>query len=105
MWLVASSFKTPAGLLEFPPTFLPYTQETVEVPGFDEPLPLYEVTLEDGTTERLAQVRRIGLQAQMVDPAAIPTRRSPSGSSARAESACSGSRPRTTPCRCSGSTS
>lgn len=68
LWLVASSFKTPAGLLEFPPTFLPYSQETVEVPGFERPLPLYDVTLEDGTTERLAQVRRVGLQAQMVDP-------------------------------------
>ncbi len=68
LWLVASSFKTPAGLLEFPPTFLPYSQETAEVPGFDQPLPLFEVTLEDGTTERLAQIRRIGLEAQMVDP-------------------------------------
>jgi len=68
LWLVASSFKTPAGLLEFPPTFLPYSQQTVEVPGYDEPLPLFEVTLEDGTTERLAQIRRVGLQAQMVDP-------------------------------------
>jgi len=68
LWLVASSFKTPAGLLEFPPTFLPYSQETVEIPGFESALPLYDVTLEDGTTERLAQIRRIGLQAQMVDP-------------------------------------
>lgn len=68
LWLVASSFKTPAGLLEFPPTFLPYSQDSVEVPGFDDPLPLFEVTLEDGTTERLAQIRRVGLQAQMVYP-------------------------------------
>jgi alpha-1,4-digalacturonate transport system permease protein len=81
VWLVASSFKTPAGLLEFPPTFLPYTQETVEVPGYDRALPLYEVAREDGTVERLAQVRRIGLQAQMVDPDApdetvtVPTER------------------------------
>ena len=43
IWLVASSFKTPAGLLEFPPTFLPYSQVSVEVPGYDEPLPLFEV--------------------------------------------------------------
>ncbi len=68
VWLVASSFKTPAGLLEFPPTFLPYSQETVEVPGFERPLLLYDVTLEDGTTRQLAQIRRVGLQAQMVDP-------------------------------------
>jgi alpha-1,4-digalacturonate transport system permease protein len=68
VWLIASSFKTPAGLLEFPPSFLPYTQEMVEVEGFDRDLPLYEATLEDGTVERLALVRRIGLQAQLVDP-------------------------------------
>lgn len=68
VWLVASSFKTPAGLLEFPPSFLPYAQETVSVDGFDDPLPLYRVTRDDGSTTVLAQVRRIGLEAQMVDP-------------------------------------
>lgn len=69
VWLVASSFKTPAGLLEFPPTFLPYAQVTVDVEGYDDPLPLFEVTLEDGTVQQLAQVRRVGIQATMVDPA------------------------------------
>jgi alpha-1,4-digalacturonate transport system permease protein len=68
-WLVLSSFKTPANLLEFPPTLLPLAHETVAVPGYAQPLPLYEVTFEDGTTARLAQVRRVGLMAQMVDPA------------------------------------
>jgi alpha-1,4-digalacturonate transport system permease protein len=70
VWLVASSFKTAAGLLEFPPTFLPYAQQTVEVDGFDQLLPLFDVTLEDGNVRRLAQIRRVGIQAQMVDPAA-----------------------------------
>lgn len=74
LWLIASSFKTPAGLLEFPPTFLPYAQESVLVDGFPDPLPLYDVTLDDGTVRRLAQVRRIGLQAQMVDPEDPETR-------------------------------
>lgn len=36
--------------------------------GYDNPLPLYEVKLPDGKTETLAEVRRIGLIAQMVDP-------------------------------------
>ena len=36
--------------------------------GYEEPLVLYDVTLEDGSTARLAQVRRIGLEAQLVDP-------------------------------------
>ena len=70
LWLVTSSFKTQAGLLEFPPTFLPYAQETVGVEGHDDPLPLYRVTLEDGSSRTLAQVRRVGLEARMVDPSA-----------------------------------
>ncbi|MGD8404463.1 MAG: carbohydrate ABC transporter permease [Anaerolineales bacterium] len=69
IWLIFSSFKTQAEIVKFPPRFLPYRQETVQVDGYDEPLPLYEVTLEDGTTAQLAQVRRIGLEAQLVDPA------------------------------------
>jgi alpha-1,4-digalacturonate transport system permease protein len=69
VWLVLSSFKTPAEIATFPPRLLPYRQETVEVEGYDEPLPLYEVMLEDGSTAVLAQVRRIGLEAQLIDPA------------------------------------
>jgi len=69
VWLVLSSFKTPAEIATFPPRLLPYRQETVEVEGYDEPLPLYEVTLDDGSTAVMAQARRIGLEAQMIDPA------------------------------------
>jgi alpha-1,4-digalacturonate transport system permease protein len=69
-WLVLSSFKTQQNLLEFPPTLLPLAQDTVTVEGFAQPLPLFDVVLEDGSEARLAQVRRIGLIAQMIDPAA-----------------------------------
>jgi alpha-1,4-digalacturonate transport system permease protein len=69
LWLVLSSFKTPSALVRFPPDLLPFNQTMVMVEGFDEPLPLYDVTLEDGTVLRLAQVRRVGLEAQLVDPA------------------------------------
>ena len=69
VWLVLSSFKTSAEVVKFPPRILPYRQETVEIEGYDEPLPLYEVTLEDGSTAQMAQVRRIGLEAQLIDPA------------------------------------
>ena len=68
IWLVLSSFKSSGEVVKFPPRLLPYRQEMVEVEGYEEPLPLYEVTLEDGTTRQLAQVRRIGLEAQLVDP-------------------------------------
>jgi alpha-1,4-digalacturonate transport system permease protein len=67
-WLLMSSFKTQAGLLEFPPPMLPYQQVHVEVEGFDEPLPLFNVSMEDGTQRELAQIRRIGIEARMIDP-------------------------------------
>lgn len=70
LWLILSSFKTQAALVEFPPQFLPYSQQTVAVEGYDDPLPLFNVTLEDGSEQTLAQVRRVGIEAQMVDPVA-----------------------------------
>ena len=68
VWLTASSFKTPAQLAEFPPTILPYVNQQVTVEGYDKPLNLFTVTLEDGTTKQLAEVRRVGIVAQMIDP-------------------------------------
>lgn len=69
IWLVMSSFKSSGEINTFPPRFLPYKQETIEVEGYDEPLPVYSVTLEDGTVRELAQIRRIGLESQLIDPA------------------------------------
>ena len=67
VWLVLSSFKTDREISRFPPRLLPYQQEVVTVEGYDDPLPLYQVTIE-GEERKLAQVRRVGLEAQMVDP-------------------------------------
>lgn len=69
LWLVMSSFKTESALSRFPPTFLPYAQKTVAVAGHEQPLPLFVVQDEQGRVRELAQVRRIGLVATMVDPA------------------------------------
>lgn len=69
LWLVLSSFKTSGEIAKFPPRLLPYRQETVAVEGYDEPLPLYQIAFEDGSVRTLAQVRRVGLEAQLVDPA------------------------------------
>lgn len=69
LWLGLSSFKTEAALQEYPPTLLPLTIETVAVEGHADPLPLYRVTAGEHEGRTLAQVRRIGLVAQMVDPA------------------------------------
>ena len=68
IWILFSSFKTEAELSKFPPRLLPYKQQTIEVAGYDEPLPIFEVKMEDGSVLELARVRRVGLEAQMVDP-------------------------------------
>jgi alpha-1,4-digalacturonate transport system permease protein len=69
LWVVLSSFKSSAEVVKFPPRLLPYRQQTVEIEGYEESLPLYSVELETGETAVLAQVRRVGLEAQMIDPA------------------------------------
>ena len=66
LWLAASSLKSQAGLAEYPPTLLPTEQTRVNVPGYASPLPLFTI---DASGRTLAEVRRVGLQAQMVDPA------------------------------------
>ncbi|MFZ5918535.1 MAG: carbohydrate ABC transporter permease [Chloroflexota bacterium] len=68
VWGVVSSFKTPAELAKYPPSFLPYANNTIEVEGYDRPLSMYTVTLDDGSVAELAQVRRVGIEAQFVDP-------------------------------------
>jgi len=64
-----SSLKTESALSQFPPTFLPYSQKTVQVAGFDKPLPLFMTRDDKGELRPMAQVRRIGIMATMVDPA------------------------------------
>jgi alpha-1,4-digalacturonate transport system permease protein len=68
LWLVMSSFKTESALSQFPPTFLPYSQKTAMVAGREQPLPLFRVKDEQGRSRELAQIRRIGIVATMVDP-------------------------------------
>jgi len=69
LWLLLSSFKTEAALTEFPPSFLPYGQKQVSVPGEEKPKPIYRVKLPDGSWRELPELRRIGLMATHVDPA------------------------------------
>lgn len=73
LWLLMSSFKTESALSQFPPSFLPYSQKEVRVEGHDKPLPLFRAKDEQGQVRELAQVRRIGIVATMVDPAAPQT--------------------------------
>jgi alpha-1,4-digalacturonate transport system permease protein len=68
VWLVTSSLKTESALASFPPTFLPYQQKHVAVPGHEKPLPLF-MTKVDGIEKPMAQVFRLGIMATLVDPA------------------------------------
>ena len=68
IWLGLSSVKTLAGIQEYPPTILPLSQVQVEVDGYEKPLSLYNVTLEDGSVAQLAEVKRVGITSKMVDP-------------------------------------
>jgi alpha-1,4-digalacturonate transport system permease protein len=38
------------------------------VDGYEKPLSLYNVTLEDGSTTELAEIKRVGITSKMVDP-------------------------------------
>ena len=68
IWLGLSSVKTLAGIQEYPPTILPLSQIQVEEDGYEKPLSLYNVTLEDGSTTELAEIKRVGITSKMVDP-------------------------------------
>ena len=68
IWLGLSSVKSLAGIQEYPPTILPLSQIQVEVDGYEKPLSLYNVTLEDGSTTELAEIKRVGITSKMLDP-------------------------------------
>lgn len=70
LWLFVSSFKSEAGLNQFPPTLLPWQPAQVQVAGQPAPLPLMRVLTGPHAGEELPQVRRIGLMAQLIDPKA-----------------------------------
>ncbi|MDP3897311.1 MAG: carbohydrate ABC transporter permease [Mesorhizobium sp.] len=70
LWVALSSFKTEAALQEYPPTLLPLAPITATVEGYEEPLQLFRVTGGEHEGKVLAQIRRVGLMSQMVDPAA-----------------------------------
>lgn len=52
IWLVMSSFKDKSLLFEPKPTFLPYRQARVNLPGYDNELMLYDVTFNKVTIEQ-----------------------------------------------------
>jgi alpha-1,4-digalacturonate transport system permease protein len=71
-WLVLSSFKTEGALLEFPPTLLPYGPRTVAVGPDRKELPVFLVRRDDGSSQEMVELRRIGLVATMLPLDADP---------------------------------
>jgi len=69
LWLVLSSFKTEAALQEYPPRLLPLAPQFATVDGFDAPLQRFRITEGEHAGRELLQIRRVGLNAQMIDPA------------------------------------
>lgn len=53
VYMLATSFKIPADTFRYPPRILPRDPVTMQVDGFDEPLPLYYVEI-DGVREEYA---------------------------------------------------
>ncbi|KAA3643413.1 MAG: carbohydrate ABC transporter permease [Chloroflexi bacterium] len=67
LWLVLSSFKSSAEIIKFPPRFLPYQQVMVDVDGYADPLPLFDVQI-DGLSRQLVQIDLDGATATMIEP-------------------------------------
>jgi alpha-1,4-digalacturonate transport system permease protein len=71
-WLGLSSLKSEGALQAFPPTLLPYEQASVDVPGRGT-LKLFHVVAGEHQGQDLAELRRMGLQSQLIDPKAPGT--------------------------------
>ena len=66
LWMVFTAFKSPDDVFRAPPTILPHSVKMVTING--QEYPLYDVTLPDGRTLRLARVKVYAGMATYVDP-------------------------------------
>jgi ABC-type glycerol-3-phosphate transport system permease component len=65
LYMLTTSLKTPADTFRYPPRMLPRAPETVEVPGYEQPLPLYHV-IHNGVEREFALLEsniRVGMYA------------------------------------------
>ncbi len=68
-YMLATSFKIPADTFRYPPRMLPRNPVTIEVSGYDEPLPLYYVGV-DGAQKEYALAKsniKVGTYAPAAD--------------------------------------
>ncbi len=68
VYMLTTSFKTPADTFRYPPKVLPYDQATVDVPGYEGEQPLYFVDF-NGERAEFALVEKNIPVGQYVDPA------------------------------------
>ncbi|MGL4650222.1 MAG: hypothetical protein ACRC1H_12510, partial [Caldilineaceae bacterium] len=71
IYMLTTSFKTPADTFRYPPRLLPRDPVTIEVAGFEEPLPLFFVEV-DGERKQFALEEeniRVGIFVDPNDPA------------------------------------
>ncbi len=76
-YMLSTSLKLPADTFHYPPRMLPRDPVTVEMDGFDKPLPLYYVDYE-GSQRKFALVRsniKVGVYASPDDPQTTYERR------------------------------
>jgi ABC-type glycerol-3-phosphate transport system permease component len=69
LWVALSSFKSETQPHRVPAHALARGDRVGEGEGFARELPLFRVTRADGTVATMAQVRRVGIEATLVDPA------------------------------------
>lgn len=77
LYMLSTSFKLPADTFRYPPRMLPRDPITTDVPGVDEPLPLYYVEY-DGSQQEFALAKsniKIGFYATPDDPETTYERR------------------------------
>ncbi|MCE7860372.1 MAG: carbohydrate ABC transporter permease [Chloroflexi bacterium CFX2] len=76
MYMLATSFKIPSDTFRYPPRMFPRDPITMQVEGYDEPLPLYFVDV-DGVRKEFALARsniKVGTYAPADDPSATVER-------------------------------
>lgn len=76
MYMLATSFKIPSDTFRYPPRMFPRDPITMQVEGYDEPLPLYFVDV-DGVRKEFALARsniKVGTYAPADDPSSTVER-------------------------------
>ena len=72
LYMFATSLKTPNDTFTYPPRLFPREQSTIEIEGYDEPLPLFQV-LANGDKKEYALVQSVIPSGVYADPNDLET--------------------------------